>query len=110
LICLFLNKTERPQSPYPVLSPTPQLLETIVKSLTPNYLTPLMRFIGTPHIPKPPTKTFDPLVKPFKAYWAFGTNLVIFEKKYKFLAMFPLNICPIEYIIINVIRLLKYKA
>lgn len=55
-----------------------------------------MRFIGTPHIPKPPTKTFDPLVKPFKAYCAFGTNLVIFEKKYKFLAMFPLNICPIE--------------
>lgn len=81
LICLFLNKTDNPQSFLPVSSPTPQLFETMVKSLTPIYLTPLMRFMGTPHIPNPPTSTLDPLFIPERAYWTFGTNLLIFEKK-----------------------------
>jgi len=40
----------------------------MVKFLTPDYLTPLIRFIGTPHIPKPPTRIFEPSFIPAKAY------------------------------------------
>jgi hypothetical protein len=39
----------------PYLSPYPQLLETQVKSLTWDYFKALIKFIGTPEIPKPPT-------------------------------------------------------
>jgi hypothetical protein len=55
LICLFLSKTLNPQSNLPSLSPTPQSLEAIVRSLTPDYLTALIKFIGIPQTPKPPT-------------------------------------------------------
>lgn len=80
LICLLRNKTARPQSFYPVLSPNPQLLEITVRSLTPNYFTPWMRFIGTPQIPKPPTRILEPSVIPSKASWSEPTTLLIFWK------------------------------
>lgn len=69
LICLFRRSTASPQSFLPSLSPTPQLLEAMVRSLTPDSLMALIRFMGTPQMPKPPTRRKELLLIPLMASW-----------------------------------------
>jgi len=69
----------------PALSPNPQLFETQVKFLAPDSLTALMRFMGIPHIPKPPTKIFELSLMSLVAY--FGQEYIL-EKKHNLLDMY----------------------
>ena len=62
----------------PALSPNPQLFETQVKFLAPDSLTALIRFIGIPHIPKPPTKIVELSLISLVAY--FGQENILENK------------------------------
>lgn len=87
-ICLLRRRTANPQSFLPSLSPTPQLFEAIVRSFTPDSLTALIRFIGTPQIPKPPTRRKELLVIPLMASWG---EVQILEKSCQGLESMELN-------------------
>jgi hypothetical protein len=50
------RRTPSPQSLFPDKSPLPKPSDAIVRFLTPDYLTALIKFIGIPHSPKPPAK------------------------------------------------------
>lgn len=89
LICLVLSKTANPHVFLPYLSWYPQLLDTQVRSLTPDSLTALIKFIGTPQRPKPPTKSVWLSLMPSRAFLGHET---ILEKRYACLAMLPKNI------------------
>jgi hypothetical protein len=89
LICLFGSKTPRPQLLLPVKSPLPHPSEATIRSLICDYLTALIKFIGTPHNPKPPANMKDPFSIPLIASKGL---LHIFEKQLKFFKKRLLNI------------------
>ncbi len=61
------SKTPNPQSLFPVKSPLPNPSEAIVRFLTPDYLTALIKFIGIPHSPNPPARRKSPSLIPLIA-------------------------------------------
>lgn len=75
----------RPQYLVPDLSPYPQLFETHVKFFTPDYLRALIRFMGMPQIPKPPTRIFELSLMSFVAY--LGQEYIL-ENRYILLDMY----------------------
>lgn len=67
LIWFVGRRIPNPQSLLPVKSPLPKPSEAMVRFLTPDYLTPLMRFIGIPQSPNPPASKKSPSLIPSRA-------------------------------------------
>ena len=65
-----------PQSYSGVFPSTPQLFEAMVRLVASDRRTALMRFIGTPQNPKPPTRRKEPWVIPSMAFSGLLYNLV----------------------------------
>ena len=71
-----------PQSLLPVKSPLPKPSEAIVRFLTPDYRTALMRFMGIPHSPNPPARSKSLSLRPYIAYEGVLQTLAKLKKKF----------------------------
>ena len=78
-ICLVLSNMLSPQSSSRVFPSTPQLLDAIVRLVASDRRTALIRFIGTPQNPKPPTRRNEPCVMPYMALRGL-LNILVVEK------------------------------